>query len=171
MKNHSAGLVVYRLSSSTAEVILGHMGGPWFAKKDIGAWSIPKGLVEEGEEPFETTKREFSEELGLPAPEGEYLELGVIQQHNNKKVTAWAVQSSIDVTTAKSNTFEIEWPPKSGKKQKFAEIDRAEWFSLTEAAPKVIKGQAELFERLAEKLQIEFKPSIVDEKPQQKSLF
>lgn len=171
MKKSSAGLLVYRYTQDGVEVILGHMGGPWFAKKDRGAWSIPKGLIEEGEELLNTAKREFSEELGLQPPEGNYLELGTIEQHNNKNVVAWAVEADIDVTNIKSNTFEMQWPPKSGKIQEFPEIDRAGWFSLAQAAQKAVKGQAQLFETLAEKLNLEFKPLPVDKVSEQKSLF
>jgi len=171
MKAHSAGLVVYRLRASGPEVLVAHMGGPFHSKKDIGAWSIPKGLVENDEEPLGTAKREFAEELGLTAPEGEYLELGTIQQHNNKEVTAFAIEADIDVSNIKSNTFTLEWPPKSGKTQEFPEIDRAAWLSLSDAAQKTVKGQAELFERLVNKLNVPFNSQATPGPPQQKSLF
>jgi predicted NUDIX family NTP pyrophosphohydrolase len=167
MKAHSAGLVVYRLTNGRPEVLLAHMGGPFHAKKDNGHWSIPKGLIDEGEDSLATAKREFTEELGLPAPDGDFVELDEIEQHNNKTVTAWAVKADIDVSDIKSNTFEMEWPPRSGQKQEFPEIDRADWFDLAEAGQKVIKGQAALFEKLAQKLDIEFDPNA----GQQASLF
>src|SRR5260221_649507 len=124
MKQHSAGLIVYRIKDSGPEVLIAHMGSPWWAKKDIGAWSIPKGLIEDGEQPLDAAKREFNEELGLSPPEGEYIELGIIEQHNNKDVVAFAIEAYLDASNIKSNTFKAEWPPKSGKEQEFPEIDR-----------------------------------------------
>jgi predicted NUDIX family NTP pyrophosphohydrolase len=150
MKAHSAGLVVYKIKNGQPQVLLAYMGGPFHSKKDNGHWSIPKGLVEDNEDPLATAKREFSEELGLLSPEGEFIELGEVEQHNNKIVTAWAINADIDVSQIKSNTFEMEWPPRSGKQQEFPEIDRADWFSLGEAAQKVIKGQGIIFEKLAD---------------------
>src|SRR3954469_21289554 len=105
MKKYSAGIIAYRIKEGVPEVLMAHMGLPWWAKKDVGAWSIPKGIVEEGEEPFQTAKREFTEELGLQPPEGDFLELGTVDQHNNKAVTAWAVEADLDVSEVKSNTF------------------------------------------------------------------
>jgi predicted NUDIX family NTP pyrophosphohydrolase len=171
MKKHSAGLVVYRMKDGLPEVLMAHLGSPWWAKKDAGAWTIPKGGIEENEEPFDTAKREFSEELGLGVPEGEFIELGDISQNNNKVVTAWAVESDIDVTDITSNTTKIEWPPRSGKMQEFPEIDRAAWFGLAEAAQKCVKGQAEFFERLANELHVPFGAEEIPEPPAQASLF
>jgi predicted NUDIX family NTP pyrophosphohydrolase len=171
MKAHSAGLVVYRMSGGQPQVLLAHMGSPWWAKKDIGAWTIPKGEVEDGEQPFETAKREFGEELGLPLPEGKFIELGDIEQHNRKTVTAWAVEAEIDASQIKSNTVAIEWPPRSGKTQDFPEIDRAAWFGLAEAAQKTVRGQAELFERLANFLHVPFGAEEIPKPPGQGSLF
>jgi len=171
MKQHSAGLIIYRLKDNLPQVLLAHMGGPFHAKKDDGHWSIPKGLIDDGEDALEAAKREFTEELGLQVPDGEFIELGEVEQHNNKIVTAWALESDLDATNVKSNTFEMEWPPRSGKKQEFPEIDRAGWFSLAEAARKAIPGQAELFERLANKLNVPFGVEAIPEPPQQNSLF
>ncbi|HVS78769.1 MAG TPA: NUDIX domain-containing protein [Candidatus Saccharimonadales bacterium] len=171
MKAHSAGLVVYRMKSGQPEVLMAHMGAPWWAKKDIGAWTIPKGGIDKGEEPLAAAKREFTEELGLPLPEGEYSELGDIEQHNNKTVTAWAVEADFDVKDIKSNTFKAEWPPKSGQQQEFPEIDRAAWMSLPEATQKAVPGQAALFEKLADILHIPFGSEEIPPASKQGSLF
>jgi predicted NUDIX family NTP pyrophosphohydrolase len=171
MKKQSAGLIVYKVEDGVPQVLMAHMGAPWWAKKDVGAWSIPKGEIEEGEEPLQTAKREFGEELNLQVPEGEYQELGTIEQHNNKSVTAWAVEADIDISEIKSNTFKAEWPPRSGKLQEFPEIDRAAWMSLSEAAQKSVRGQAELFGRLANLLHVPFGSEEIPEPPAQGSLF
>ena len=171
MKKHSAGLVVYRMKGGQPEVLLAHMGSPWWAKKDIGAWTIPKGEVETNEEPLDTAKREFTEELGLPIPAGEFIALGDIDQHNNKVVTAWAVEADIDISSMRSSLVKIEWPPRSGKTQDFPEIDRAGWFSLAEAAQKSVRGQAELFEKLAAILHVPFDAEEIPGPPSQGSLF
>lgn len=152
----SAGLLVYRKTGSNVEVLIARMGGPWFFKKDEGAWTIPKGEYEEKEGPLEAAKREFKEELGKEPPRGDYIELGAINQRNNKKVVAWAVEGSLDVSRITSNTFTVEWPPKSGKKQEFPEIERAEWMSMERAGGLLIQGQAAFLERLAEILGIKF---------------
>lgn len=136
MKTHSAGLIIYRLKDGQPKVLMAHMGTPWWAKKDTGAWTIPKGEVEEGEEPLAAAKREFVEELGIQVPDGELIKLGEIEQHNNKVVSAWAIEADPDINDIKSSEVEIEWPPRSGRRQKFPEIDRAAWLSLTEAAQK-----------------------------------
>lgn len=151
MKKLSAGLVVYKFENGELKVLLAHMGSPWWAKKDKGAWTIPKGEYTD-EEPLAAAKREFKEELGLDPPAGQLIELGSIEQNNNKTVTAWAVEADLDVTDTKSNTVNIEWPPKSGQFQDFPEIDRAAYLNLEEAAEKLVPGQAELLNRLAEKL-------------------
>jgi predicted NUDIX family NTP pyrophosphohydrolase len=171
MKKRSAGLVVYRIKSGQPEVLLAHMGGPFHAKKDIGHWSIPKGLIDEGEDSLAAAKREFAEELGLQAPDGKYLALDDVEQHNKKIVSAWAVEADIDASYIKSNTFEMEWPPRSGKTQEFSEIDRAAWFGLAEAGQKAIAGQAGLFEQLANTLHVPLGPEPAPETPQQGSLF
>lgn len=171
MKKYSAGLVVYRIREGQPEVLLAHMGSPWWAKKDIGAWSIPKGEVEAGEEPLATAKREFGEELGLPVPEGNYHELGEIEQHNRKTVIAWAVEADPDISDINSNKTTIEWPPSSGQTQEFPEIDRAGWFSLESAAQKAVRGQAELFKRLANLLHVPFGSEEIPDPPTQSALF
>jgi predicted NUDIX family NTP pyrophosphohydrolase len=171
MKKHSAGIVVYRQINDQPEVLLAHMGSPWWVKKDLGAWSIPKGLVEEGEEPLEAAKREFQEEFGLQVPKGDFTPLGQIQQNNNKVVTAWAIESDIDASKVRSNTFKVEWPPRSGKTQEFPEIDRAEWFTFPEAAKRLVPGQTGLLENLANTLHASFSVGQVPDPPQQGSLF
>jgi predicted NUDIX family NTP pyrophosphohydrolase len=139
------------------------MGSPWWAKKDMGAWSLPKGEYEKDEDPLKTARREFKEELGLDSPDGELIELGTIEQKNNKVVVAWAVQGDFDVSHTKSNTFTIEWPPHSGKMKEFPEIDRATWFSLEEASKKLIAEQVPFLERLANRLDAKFEPSQTQE--------
>jgi predicted NUDIX family NTP pyrophosphohydrolase len=144
----SAGLVLYRRRPEL-EVLLGHMGGPYFARRDDGAWSIPKGEYTPDEEPLAAARREFAEELGIAAPaDGEHHALGAIRQRNGKQVTAWAVEGDLDVGSVVSNTFEIEWPPHSGRRQSFPEIDRAAWFDVGTAGRKMVAGQAELLDRL-----------------------
>jgi predicted NUDIX family NTP pyrophosphohydrolase len=146
----SAGLLLFRRTPGT-EILLGHLGGPYFARRDDGAWSIPKGEYGPDEEPLAAARREFTEELGAVPPAGvEYHRLGTIRQRNGKQVTAWAVEADLDVSVATSNTFEIEWPPRSGRRQSFPEIDRAAWFDLATARRKMIAGQAALLDRLAE---------------------
>jgi len=155
MKKLSAGLLVYRKNGDSIEVLIAHMGSPWWAKKDKGAWTIPKGEYLEGDDPLVNAKREFSEELGKEPPEGELIELGTVDQSNNKTVIVWAVEADIDIRDIKSNTVEIEWPPHSGKMQEFPEIDRAAWFNLSVAAEKLIPAQNEFLLRLAKKLNVE----------------
>src|SRR4051794_36677598 len=148
----SAGLLLYR-HAPQLEVLLGHLGGPYFARKDDGAWSIPKGEYEPDEEPLAAARREFAEELGAVAPvDVRYEPLGVIRQRNGKQVTAWAVPADLDVSRITSNTFEIEWPPRSGRRQSFPELDRAAWFDLETARAKMIAGQQALIDRLLERL-------------------
>jgi predicted NUDIX family NTP pyrophosphohydrolase len=147
----SAGLLLFR-KLNKIEVLLVHPGGPFWAKKDAGCWSIPKGEFLDGEEPQVAAKREFHEELGVTAPEGELIELGSAKQSSSKVVYAWALEADLDTKHVKSNLFEMEWPPKSGQIQEFPEVDRAGWFSLSEASNKLVKGQAPLLQVLAEKL-------------------
>lgn len=145
----SAGIVLWRrLDSGVVEVLLGHMGGPYWARKDVGAWSIPKGEIEPGEEPLDVARREFCEEIGVPLPPGDIDDLGEIRQAGGKTVLAWAVEGDLDASAIVSNTFELEWPPKSGRIQAFPEIDRAEWFDLAAAAEKIVVGQRTFLDRL-----------------------
>ena len=167
MKKQSAGLLVYRKKGEQIEVLIAHMGGPWFAKKDAGAWSVPKGEYSD-EDPKDVARREFHEELGLEAPEAKWLELGTIEQKNNKTVIAWAVEGDLDVSHISSNTFKTEWPSRSGVIQEFPEIDRASWFTLSEAAKRLIPAQIELLDRLADKLGVDM--ATPPEPPSQSSL-
>jgi predicted NUDIX family NTP pyrophosphohydrolase len=144
----SAGLLLYRGADGDLEVLLGHMGGPFWAKKDAGAWSLPKGELDPDEPPEQAARREFQEELGLPAPEGEYLELGEVKQSGGKVVTAWAVAADLDPAAVVPGTFELEWPPRSGRTQEFPEVDRVGWFPVAEAREKLVKGQLPFLDRL-----------------------
>jgi predicted NUDIX family NTP pyrophosphohydrolase len=148
MTKLSAGLVLYRPQDGELEVLLGHMGGPFWARKDERAWSIPKGEYAEGEDPRAAAAREFAEELGSPPPPGPWLDLGEVRQ-SGKRITAYAVAGDFDPDSAVSNTFELEWPPRSGQIQSFPEIDRAAWFTLPEAATKLVAAQVTLLTRLA----------------------
>ena len=148
----SAGILLFRQVSSGVEVLLGHMGGPFWAKKDAGAWTVVKGEYEADEEPADAARREFAEELGLPAPEGDYVDLGTVRQSGGKTVTVWAVAGDLDPAAVVPGTFEMEWPPRSGKFREFPELDRVAWFGLAEASDKIVKGQLAFLERLAERL-------------------
>lgn len=141
---------MYRHKNDKLEVLLVHPGGPFWKKKDAGAWSIPKGEFE-GEDALQAAKREFEEEIGMPI-EGHLVALEPQKQKGGKVVHAWAVEGDLDPQEIKSNTFELEWPPKSGKKQQFPEIDRAEWFSVPTALQKINQGQAAFIQELVEKL-------------------
>ena len=145
----SAGIVLYRLANGVAEVLLVHPGGPYWMKKDAGAWSIPKGVVNPGEEPFAAACREFAEETGAPAPRGPAIPLGEFQQNRSKTVVAFAVRGDFDTAALSSNTFTMEWPPKSGRAASFPEVDRAGWFTLAEAAEKLVPGQRPILTALA----------------------
>lgn len=172
MKVYSAGLLVYRLKNGLPEVFIVHNGGPYWAKKDDGVWSLPKGEVDEGEEPLEAAKREFEEETGFKAPEGPYVELGEADYpRGHKTVLAWAAQGDFDPSQLKSNSFEIQWPPRSGKMQEFPEIDRGGWFSLPQAAKKLFAPNITFLERLANELHVPFGSEEVPQTPQQPSLF
>jgi predicted NUDIX family NTP pyrophosphohydrolase len=150
-KKLSAGLLLFREVNAQVEVFLVHPGGPFWARKDEGAWSIPKGEYSANEDPMEAAKREFKEETGVEAA-GDFLALGESKQPGGKLVTAWAVESDLDPGAIQSNTFSLEWPPKSGKVQEFPEVDRAGWFPLPEARTKILKGQVPFLDRLIEKL-------------------
>lgn len=146
MKKESAGLVMFRIRGGVLQVLLVHPGGPFWQKKDAGAWSIPKGEVADGEDLLEAAKREFLEELGVAA-EGPFHPLGSIKQKAGKVVYAWAVQGDLDTTRLQCNDVEVEWPPRSGKKIKFPEIDRAQFFNMREATEKINPAQVKLLER------------------------
>lgn len=146
----SAGILLFRPAGEAVEVLLVHSGGPFWAKKDLGAWSVPKGEVEEGEEPRECALRELEEELGSPfafAAE-DLIELGTVRQKAGKLVHCWAAEGDFDPATLRSNTFTVEWPPRSGVQREFPEVDRAEWFSLDQARQKIIPAQADFLDRL-----------------------
>lgn len=145
----SAGLLLYRHAGAGLEVLLVHPGGPVWARRDAGAWSVPKGEYLEGEEPLAAARREFAEELGSEPPaEAAYLDLGDVRQKAGKVVAAWAVAGDLNTDTVTSNTFTIEWPPRSGRMRTFPEVDRAQWFSLPEARERINPAQVALLDRL-----------------------
>jgi predicted NUDIX family NTP pyrophosphohydrolase len=146
---HSAGLVVHRRRNGALEVLLVHPGGPFWAKKDLGAWSIPKGEFDPAEvsDPLLVARREFEEETGRPIA-GEFVPLKEIRQRGGKIVQAWAVEGDLDVSQVKSNSFTMEWPPRSGKVRSFPEVDRAEWFPIAEAKDRILQSQRGLLEQL-----------------------
>jgi len=148
----SAGLLVFRTSGDVLYALAGHMGGPFWARRDAGAWSIPKGEYSDGEDPRAAARREFAEEMGSPPPDGEWIELGEARQSGGKRVIAYAVRGEFDAVRAVSNTFEMEWPRGSGRVQSFPEIDRAEWFDEPTARAKLVQGQVVFLDRLAEYL-------------------
>lgn len=172
MANHSAGILLFRFRENILEVLLVHPGGPFWVKKDDGSWSIPKGLIEESENLLIAAKREFKEETNFEV-DGEFTELGSITQPSKKVITVFALQHDIDASKVVSNTFELEWPPKSGKRILCPEIDRAEWFTIPAAKLKIIKGQSGFLTRLTEVLNyiVEEKPSTNPIESQQISLF
>jgi predicted NUDIX family NTP pyrophosphohydrolase len=145
----SAGLLLHRERDGERQVLLVHPGGPMWAKRDAGAWSIPKGEYEPGEDPLAAARREFAEELGVIPPDAQLTDLGEIKQKSGKIVSAWALAGDIDVTEITSNTVEVQWPPRSGKMLEIPEVDRAEWFGLQQAREKINSGQVELLDRLA----------------------
>jgi predicted NUDIX family NTP pyrophosphohydrolase len=147
MAKQSAGLLIYRFRHGTLEVFLVHPGGPYWARKDAGSWSIPKGELGPEEDALEAAKREFEEETGFQAT-GPFIPLSSLKQPGGKLVHAWAAPGDFPAAAIKSNLFTLEWPPRSGKKQDFPEIDRAEWFSLDEAREKILKGQADFLTQL-----------------------
>ena len=145
-KKFSAGLLLYRRRGEL-EVFLVHPGGPYWAKKDLGAWSLPKGEFEEGEEPLEAAKREFTEETGCFI-EGEFRRFDPLKQRSGKIIHAWAVEADCDAAQIRSNLFSLEWPPKSGRQQQFPEIDRAAWFNIAEARKRIVPGQVGFLDQL-----------------------
>jgi predicted NUDIX family NTP pyrophosphohydrolase len=154
MVARSAGLLLYRVSDEGAvEVLLAHPGGPFWARKDAGAWSIPKGEYEPSEDALATARREFREEVGVDAPAGDPVPLGERRQPSGKWVTAWALAGDLDVTNATSNTFEIEWPKGSGTVREFPEVDRVEWMTLVQARVKLLRGQVPFLDALEETLE------------------
>ncbi len=147
MAKKSAGLLMYHRRDGELEVMLVHPGGPFWAKKDLGSWSIPKGEYTHEEDPFEVATREFQEETGFK-PEGEFTPLAPIKQPSGKLITVWAFEGDCDASKIKSNTFTMEWPPHSGKQQEFPEVDRAGWFKISVAKEKIIKGQIGFIDEL-----------------------
>lgn len=153
MAKLSAGLVMYRRRGGGLEVFLVHPGGPFWAKKDAGAWSIPKGEYAEGEDALAAAQREFEEETGFVA-RGDFVDLGTVKQPGGKVVRAWAIEGDCDPAELKSNMFEMEWPPRSGRLAEFPEVDRAGWFSVEEARERILKGQLPLLDALVSRLGI-----------------
>jgi predicted NUDIX family NTP pyrophosphohydrolase len=179
MPKKSAGLLLFRYASRAPghiEVLLAHPGGPFWARKDDGAWSIPKGEINDAEEPLAAAKREFEEEMGHPA-EGEFLALEPLKQPSGKLVLAWAVRADFDPSALASHTFSLEWPPKSGRQEPFPEIDRADWFRIEVARRKILTGQAPFLDQLLDKvpaIKSDARPEIRDSQPRprrQQSLF
>jgi predicted NUDIX family NTP pyrophosphohydrolase len=146
----SAGFLVFRGDGAPLEVLLVHPGGPFWARRDEGAWSIPKGEVQSGEEPLQAAEREFAEELGLAVPGGARLALGEVRQAGSKRVVAWGVQGDLSVADVRPGTFEMEWPPRSGRIGVFPEVDRADWFELDVARTKLNRAQVRFLDRLVE---------------------
>jgi predicted NUDIX family NTP pyrophosphohydrolase len=145
----SAGVLLYRIAEGALEVLLVHPGGPFWAKKDAGAWSIPKGEYGDGDDPLEAAVRELREETGIELGAVPVLELGSVKQRGGKVVVAWAASGDFDPATLRSNTFSMEWPPRSGRFQDFPEVDRAEWFGLDAARAKLLAAQVPFLDRLA----------------------
>jgi predicted NUDIX family NTP pyrophosphohydrolase len=149
----SAGILLHRRGpDGELQVLAGHMGGPFWARKDAGAWSLPKGEHGPDEDPLAVARREFEEELGTPVPAAELVPLGTVRQSGGKVLTVWAGEGDLDAAAARSNTFALEWPPRSGRVQEFPEIDRAAWLSLEEAREKLVRGQVAYLDRLLDSL-------------------
>ncbi|AXL87328.1 DNA mismatch repair protein MutT [Streptomyces sp. CB09001] len=147
----SAGLLLYRRGpGGELQALLGHMGGPFYTRRDAGAWTVPKGEYDPGEPAWEAARREFEEELGLPPPEGGAVPLGEVRQAGGKLVTVWAVEADLDPATVVPGTFRMEWPPRSGRTEEFPELDRVAWFGLDRAREVIVKAQAAFLDRLAE---------------------
>ena len=152
MPKRSAGLLLWRRGPAGVEVLLGHPGGPLFARKDDGVWTIPKGEYDATEEPLAAARREFGEEIGVLPPAGDVVPLGEVTQRGGKVVTVWAQEGDLDVAAVDSNLFAMQWPPRSGRTQEFPELDRAAWFGLDAARAKVFPSQLPFLERLAAQL-------------------
>ncbi|MGA5524904.1 NUDIX domain-containing protein [Streptomyces pseudogriseolus] len=146
----SAGLLLFRRTAKGVEVLLGHMGGPFFARRDAGAWTVVKGEYDPAEPAWDAARREFREELGLPPPDGEAVPLGEVRQSGGKVVTAWAVEADLDPASVVPGTFTMEWPPRSGQTQEFPELDRVAWFPLDRARELIVSAQTAFLDRLAE---------------------
>jgi len=153
MPKRSAALLLYRLQEGVGlEVLIAHMGGPFWAKKNARAWSVPKGEYGDGEDPRDAAFREFEEEMGSAPPAGQVMQLGETKQASGKIITTYAIQGDFDASKIQSNTFHMEWPKESGDMQEFPEIDRAEWVSLARASQLLVKGQVPIIEALAERM-------------------
>jgi predicted NUDIX family NTP pyrophosphohydrolase len=147
----SAGVLLYRTGTAgRLEVLLVHPGGPLFARRDLGVWSIPKGEIDEGEDPLAAARREFTEEVGSPPPDRPPADLGEVRLRSGKHVRAFALEGDLDAEAAVSNLFEMEWPPRSGRRASFPEVDRAEWFEFAQARERLNPAQAEFVDRLAD---------------------
>jgi predicted NUDIX family NTP pyrophosphohydrolase len=152
LAKRSAGILLYRIGGGGPEVLLVHPGGPFWARRDAGAWSIPKGEYDDDEDPRACALREFEEETGTALPPGELVELGSVKQKSGKLVSAWAAEGDLDADAVQSNSFTLEWPPGSGRTAEFPEIDRAGWFDVDTAREKLVAAQAEFLDRLLERL-------------------
>lgn len=147
MAKRSAGILIYRRTNGALEILLAHPGGPFWQKKDLGSWTIPKGEHGDEEDPLAAAQREFAEEIGAKLS-GEFIPLGSVRQAGGKVVAAWAIEGDCDASAIHSDTFSMEWPPRSGRMQEFPEIDKAQWFSIDEARAKILSSQAEFLDRL-----------------------
>jgi predicted NUDIX family NTP pyrophosphohydrolase len=152
LSRESAGLLLYRERDGRLQVLLVHPGGPFWSRRDEGVWSIPKGEIEAGETPVDVARREFGEELGSPPPDGEWAPLGTVRQRGGKIVHAWSARGDLDPSRIRSTAFELEWPPRSGKKSSFPEVDRAAWFDFEEARRRILPAQAAFIDRLETRL-------------------
>jgi predicted NUDIX family NTP pyrophosphohydrolase len=148
MPKLSAGLLLYRVTGDVVEVLIGHPGGPFWARKDDGAWSIPKGEYEQGQDPWDAAQREFAEEIGTAPPDGPRIDFAPVRQPSGKVLTVFAVRADLDVADAHSNTFELEWPKGSGRMRQFPELDRVGWFPVGRARVKLLKGHAAVVDLL-----------------------
>ena len=152
MPRRSAGILLWRRGTAGPEVLIGHMGGPFWARRDDAAWSVPKGEHGPDDDPLAAALREFGEEMGSPVPTTDLVPLGEVRQSGGKVLTVWAAEGDLDAGAARSNTFTLEWPPRSGRLQEFPEIDRAAWLPVDEARTKLVRGQVPLLDRLLELL-------------------